>query len=164
MRKNGKKVVHSCYRAVGRVLGFCYLKEFHMSSIVLSKIHRNYLLRGLTPQSAGYDVSDLFYDLKESMGRKGMGNEQMFANLQAMLDDDDDDKDKDDKNDNKDKNKVFATELRNLAQKYYITPYKFFLDAISDGMRVGKFCCLGVCMCQLGRMLWLQQHLTFCFL
>lgn len=123
VQEYGKKVAHRCYRALGRILGFCILHEYHISNNVLSKFHRNYLLRGITPKD-GYDKADLFYDLKESMGQENNDNKQIFNNLQAFLES----KDETD----------FETKLRNHVHDIYIDQNTFFLNAIKEGMQLGK--------------------------
>ncbi len=123
LQEDSKLEVKRCYRALGRVLGFCIFHEFHINHVVLSRIHRNYLLRGITPRE-GYDKTELFYDLKEIMGKGNDDNNHVFEALQAMKSDDGMD---------------FETQLREHVHDYYIDQYRFFLDAIQEGMRLGKF-------------------------
>ncbi|GAX11953.1 hypothetical protein FisN_8Lh042 [Fistulifera solaris] len=130
LEENTKREVRRCYRALGRVLGFCIIHEYHISHVVLSRIHRNYLLRGITPKE-GYDKTELFYDLKELMGKGNGDNNLVFEALQAMKSDDDMDLET-----QLSEQKSFETQLRKHVHEYYIDQYKFFLDAIQEGMRL----------------------------
>lgn len=128
LQESGKKEAYRCYRALGRILGFCILHEYYISNNVLSKIHRNYLLRGVSPKN-GYDKSDLFYDLKECMGKETADNKQIFDALQYM----------DFENEEAFKNETqFETLLREKVHEIYIDQNMFFLGAIEEGMRLGK--------------------------
>jgi hypothetical protein len=124
LQENDKSEVKRCYRAVGRVISFCILHEFHISHVVLSKIHRNYLLRGITPKDDEYDKTELFYDLKEIMGKEKDDNNYVFEALKAMGSDEETD---------------FVAQLRQHVHDYYIDQYQIFLDAMQEGMRLGKF-------------------------
>lgn len=122
LQQKGQLAVHTCYLALGRILGFCFLHEYHISHNVLSKIHRNYLFRGLTPMK-GYDRSDLFYDLKENLGQQTAENNKTFEDLQALLDFDNE--------------TDFEQKLRNYFHETYIDQFMFFLDSVQKGMRLG---------------------------
>ena len=86
-------------------------------------------MRGITPKN-GYDKSELFYDLKESMGKETADNKQIFDALQYM----------DIENATEFKNETeFEMRLRDNVQDIYIDQSTFFFRAIEDGMRLGKY-------------------------
>lgn len=120
--------IYRCYRALGRIIGFCILHQYHISHNVLSKIHRNYLLRGVSPKES-YDISDLFYDLKDSMGRQSKEDDTVFDDLGALLDCE------------SDKETDFERKLRDYAYEVYIEQNMIFLEAVREGMRLGTFGC-----------------------
>ncbi|GAX11843.1 hypothetical protein FisN_20Lh100 [Fistulifera solaris] len=100
--------IYRCYRALGRMIGFCILHQFHINHNVLSKIHRNYLFRGASPKdSFGTNVKDT-----------------LCNNLGTLLDCEAD--------------KVINLDqrLRDDAYEIYIEQNMIFLEAVKEGMRL----------------------------
>lgn len=118
--------IFRCYRALGRIIGCCILHHYHISNNVLSKIHRNYLLRGISPKDR-YDISDLFYDLKECMSQQTKENEEVFDDLGALLDCESNNETE------------FEKKLRDFAYEVYIEQNMIFLEAVKEGMQLGRF-------------------------
>lgn len=112
------------YRAFGRIVGFCLLHGYHIYHNVLSKIHRNYLFRGISPKES-CDISDLLFDLKDSMGQQGIADEKFLDDLRESID-------------CKSLTETdFERQLRDHVFEVYIEQNMIFLEAVKEGMRLG---------------------------
>jgi hypothetical protein len=101
--------IYRCYRALGRMIGFCILHQYHINHNVLSKIHRNYLFRGVSLKE-NFDTTD---------------NDMLCTELRAVLD-------------CETNNAIdFDKSLRNDAYDVYIEQNMIFLEAVKEGMRLG---------------------------
>ena len=66
--EEARALVRPYYRALGRILFYCFGRNVTIDSIVMPELYRNYLLRGIDPEDKRYSIFDLVHDVARLLG------------------------------------------------------------------------------------------------